>query len=449
MGIHQGAGGLQAGFQAVFVKAVAHPGAGKKAVLLALHGGHAGLRPDGGQVKHRVGVGVFAHHFGRVDGALRVQRHHHRLLHRQRLQLVQQVVQAHLGRLLAGTGRALVVPRSPGLFVLGQHGGVGVQHGVVGLVADGAEHRGFFGRRLVAQQRQRLVAVAGKHHRVKTFDLALGDHAHALLVAQHLVYRGVQAAVGDAGGDLVDILARAAGHGVPLRPVGDLDQAVVVAKPHHGGHGEGQHLVGRAAPDAAHHGQEIPVAELVGKALFAQKFAQGLQQRAVGLQVFTALRQLRGDAVEAHDVGQHAPKARVGQVAALGKHGGQAGAAPFQRAAAGRSAGRLHRKRHVGLGNRHVQGGEKRQQVGVGALVEHQKAGVHPKRGGHALRVGQGHVHGVGVAPKVVARFKQGDVGQPLQRVGGGQPGNARADDGHTRLAWAVCGRLGGGCARV
>jgi hypothetical protein len=45
--------------------------------------------------------------------------------------------------------------------------------------------------------------------------------------------------------------------------------------------------------------------------------------------------------------------------------------------------------------------GQQRDQAGVGALVEHQKAGVHAVRDALALRIGQGHIHRVGVAAKV------------------------------------------------
>jgi hypothetical protein len=70
-------------------------------------------------------------------------------------------------------------------------------------------------------------------------------------------------------------------------------------------------------------------------------------------------------------------KARVDQVAALGEHGREVGAAPLQCLAATR-ARHLHRERHVRLGRGHAQLGQQRDQVGVGALVEDQKARVHP-----------------------------------------------------------------------
>src|SRR3989344_3358261 len=52
------------------------------------------------------------------------------------------------------------------------------------------------------------------------------------------------------------------------------------------------------------------------------------------------------------------------------------------------SAMRVHRERHVRLGGLHAQLGQQADQVGVGALVEPQKAGVHP--------VGDGGARGIG-----------------------------------------------------
>ena len=80
--------------------------------------------------------------------------------------------------------------------------------------------------------------------------------------------------------------------------------------------------------------------------------------------------------------------------------------------------------------------------MGVGALVEHQKAGVHPKVDDLPLGIGQAHVHGVRVAAKVIAGLQQGDVGVVVQTVCSGQAGNARTHNGHAGS------RLRGGFAR-
>ena len=66
-----------------------------------------------------------------------------------------------------------------------------------------------------------------------------------------------------------------------------------------------------------------------------------------------------------------------------------------------------------------------RAQLRVGAVVEDQEAGVDTER----VAV-QRDVDRVGVAAEVVAGLEQGDLGLAGQRVGAGQAGDARADDG-------------------
>ena len=204
-----------------------------------------------------------------------------------------------------------------------------------------------------------------------------------------------------------------------------------MAEAHHRGHGKAQHLVGGAAPDAAQHGQKIPVAEFGRKALGHQKVTQRLHQGGLFTGLVELFRQRCGQAVEAQQVGQHAPEAAIEQVAALRKHRGQAGAAPLQLVgSAPARTGHLHRKRHVGGRNGHIQLRKQCQQVGIGALVEHQKTGVHTVGDG-AVGGGQGDVHRVGVATEIVSGFEQRDPRQPAQRVRHGQTGDAGADHGH------------------
>jgi hypothetical protein len=88
----------------------------------------------------------------------------------------------------------------------------------------------------------------------------------------------------------------------------------------------------------------------------------------------------------------------------------------------------LHRKRHVGLGRGNAQLGKQRNQLGVGAFVEHQKAGVHAMRH-RACGARQGDIHGVGMAAEVVARLEQGQCGLPAQAVGSGQTCDSGTDD--------------------
>jgi hypothetical protein len=85
---------------------------------------------------------------------------------------------------------------------------------------------------------------------------------------------------------------------------------------------------------------------------------------------------------------------------------------PLQRVAAGQRG--LHRERHVRGRQRHAQLGEQRLQLGVGALVEHEKTRVHGER--HFA--GQIDIHRVGVAAKVRARLEQRDLRAMAQGPG-------------------------------
>ena len=124
-----------------------------------------------------------------------------------------------------------------------------MQHGAIGLVANRAQQR-TLGLAGVCQQRQRLVGMRGQNHLVKGLAGALRDDAHAaaphLRVALYAQHGRVQSLVGNAGRDLVNIVARAALDRPPLRAVGNLQQAVVVAKADHRGHRKAQHLLNRA-----------------------------------------------------------------------------------------------------------------------------------------------------------------------------------------------------------
>jgi hypothetical protein len=250
-----------------------------------------------------------------------------------------------------------------------------VQHGAVRVIADGAEHLAFVGAG-VGQQRQRLVAVAGQHDLVETLLAVVGrDHHAGPAVARrqppHRAHRRGQPGVGDARQQLVDVVLRAAAHGVPLRPVVHLDQPVVVAEADHGADRETQHLVGRAGPDAADHRQEVAVAEAGAEAVAGQEVADRLVELGVG----AAFGQRRGQPVEAQDLGQHVPETRPQQVGALGEDAVQVRAAPLQ--PAGRQ---LDRKRHLRRRGRHPQGLEQPHQARVGAVVEDQEAGVDAPR---------------------------------------------------------------------
>ena len=149
--------------------------------------------------------------------------------------------------------------------------GVGVQHGAVGLVADGIQHQAFLHGGL-CQQTQRLVAVYSHHHGIKALNLLITGRTAAVDVDTGRVahdaphWRG-QTRVVHAAYQTLNILARTASDGEPLRPLAHLQQPVVVAKTNHGGDRKQQHLIGWAAPNAAQHRQKIPIAKRRAKAV--------------------------------------------------------------------------------------------------------------------------------------------------------------------------------------
>ncbi|KAG0926676.1 hypothetical protein G6F68_018466 [Rhizopus microsporus] len=75
---------------------------------------------------------------------------------------------------------------------MGQEAGVGVQHHVVVVVGNRAQHLAF-GRCGVRQQLEGLIAVAGEDHFVvMRLAVGRGDH-HACRLAHDLVHRAIQA----------------------------------------------------------------------------------------------------------------------------------------------------------------------------------------------------------------------------------------------------------------
>ena len=267
--------------------------------------------------------------------------------------------------------------------------------------------------------------MGGHNDLVKTLSACGGEHAHAICITLDALHGGVQAFVGDAHQNFFNIVPRTAGHGVPLRALVHLDQAMVVAKTNHGGHRELQHLVGRAAPDTAQHGQQIPVTESVTKAVCLQEVSQRLRQ----LVVLVALGQFRGQGIEANHIAQHEQEAGLEQVASLGKNGVEVGAIPFQLSTP-LCTRHLHRKRHVGLDGGHLQFFEQGDQTRISPLVVNQKSGVHAMCL-NARGCWQAHIDGMGMPTEIVPRFKQRDLRAALQVMRGRQtrdPGSHNGD---------------------
>mmetsp|Transcript_3279 Transcript_3279/g.11507 ORF Transcript_3279/g.11507 Transcript_3279/m.11507 type:complete len:308 (+) Transcript_3279:2464-3387(+) len=284
------------------------------------------------------------------------------------------------------------------------------------------------GRRGLVQQGEALVAVAGQDDSVEMLApaLALQHHIAARRRPEDRTHRRVQAHLMDRRQQRVDVMAGAAGDGPPLRTVIHLQQAVVVAKADQRADRELEHLRRRARPDAGDHGQQIPVAKRASEAMPLQEAADRLSQRG-----FIATRsECRAKAVEAQQVGEHAPEVRAQQVAALGEDRAQIAAAPLHVLAR-----HLGREAHVAFSDIDAQLLEQLDQQRVGAFVEDQEAGVHAVR--DAL---QRDVDRVGVAAGVVTGFEQRDVSVAAQRPGGRQAGDAAANN-RNALARLITGR--------
>jgi hypothetical protein len=124
-------------------------------------------------------------------------------------------------------------------------------------------------------------------------------------------------------------------------------------------------------------------------------------------------------AVESGDVVEHPEEARVEQVPLLGEEGSERRGPVLEVAPVA-----AHREAHVALLPGDAEPAQEREEVGVGALVEDDEAGVH--RHGAAALV---HVEGVGVAPHAGVGLEEDHVVTARQDVRRHQSGDPRADD--------------------
>jgi len=110
------------------MEAIACPSAAKISVLLALQRWNVRLRFDGRHVKNRVRVVKGAQDVFWCNGFCRVERDDDGLLKRDGLQLVDEVVQAHIGMvwLVWVKLHALVIPSRPRCFTLRRDSRCGV-----------------------------------------------------------------------------------------------------------------------------------------------------------------------------------------------------------------------------------------------------------------------------------------------------------------------------------
>ena len=135
-------------------------------------------------------VGIAAEHQRRVDVGAAVERDE------ERLRAVERLQQAHVvgQRDALGVGvEQVVVPGRARERRPRPHAPVEVQHGVVGLVGEGAEDLPLGGVG-IAEHGQRLVGVAGEEHRIEALVgealRTLARDAYTGRVAQHAAHRG-------------------------------------------------------------------------------------------------------------------------------------------------------------------------------------------------------------------------------------------------------------------
>ena len=155
--------------------------------------------------------------------------------------------------------------------------------------------------------------------------------------------------------------------------------------------------------------------EALAIALFVQISAQGL---LAGV----AVQQRRCLPVEAQNIAQQRPVTGIQQIAPPPEKAAQAVAAVFH---AGFRVG--DREAHGGGLTADAELRQQRLEARIGAVVEHDKAHVHGVVAVLAL-----HVHGEGVATQPGLGFEQRHLVVAAQIPGGGEAGDAAADNGDT-----------------
>ena len=337
-------------------------------------------------------------------------------------QALQQVHAVTHGAGLRRIRRQVRVPRRPCLAVARQQARIGMQHGVVGLVADRAEDVAL-GIAGIIQQVQRLVAVAGQHDLVEAFAAGIAAHAHAMGVAGDAAHRRGQPHLHVPVRDhRLDIAPRTATHHPPLRAAGQLQHVVVGHELDQVFRRERQHrLLGRG-PQRAGHRHQVLVAERSAIAVGVEVLAQRRARVVV-------VEQGRCFAIEARQVAQHAPEARRGQVAALAEQPVERGRVVFQP-----GARVLHREPHRGRLRGHAEFVEQAGQQRIVAGVVDDEASVHVERAAIDF-----DPMGVGVAAEVIVGLEQDDVVLARQQPRRRQAADPGTDDRDAHLSDPPC----------
>ncbi len=268
----------------------------------------------------------------------------------------------------------------------------------------------------IGQHGQGLVRVSRDHDMVENLgDAPVVLDGHAARPPRDGPGAGIQDdAIGVGRRQPPDIFAAAAGNGTPLRPVGELEQTMVLEEPDELAERMSTHAVGRRRPDGGRHRQKVMVQERLGIAVLVEI---GAKRQCFGGVI---LEQPRSLGVETPDVAQHAPEAGPECIGLLGEQAAQIGARIFQRTAIGGNG-----ERHVAGLRRDVQMPEQGDQIGIGLLVIHDEAGIDRYRAGRTVGL-----HGVGVTADPALAFENRDLMALAEKPGRRHAGDAGADDG-------------------
>jgi len=287
-----------------------------------------------------------------------------------------------------------------------------VQHHLVALEGDGAQHLVFQGIG-IAQQGQGLVAVGRHDDGVEAVLAGHMLHGDTRLVAADALHRAGQPQF-DPPARLhgFDVARRAPDHGAPLRPIIDLQHAMVVHEADEVLGREVENALRWRGPQRRSHRDQVGVAEQGRVALCRQV----VTQRRTGAGV---LQQRAGFAVEAQDLAHHPQKRRRQQVAALAEQAVEAGRVVFEAARFD-----LHAEAHGGVARGNAEFIEQGCEQRVVVRVVDDEPGVHP-----VTLARLHHLVGVGVATEPGFRLEQHHLVPVLQAPGGGKSGNTTADD--------------------
>jgi hypothetical protein len=317
-------------------------------------------------------------------------------------------------------GLAGEVPGGPAGFGFGHDALPGVEHDFVGLVGPGAEQALFVGVG-IPEQFQGLVGVGADDNVVETFFPTVGK-------AEVDAFRGSEDFFGGLAGEDVgfeepegpaDVGVAAAGDDAPLGAVFEGQQSVVLEKVEVGIGGEIGEAFGRGGPDGGAHGEEVAVAEDVGKVVLFEEGAEGeLAGGAVG--------EGRGaEASEAAEFAEEGPVVGGNEMSETGEDAAEGGAGVGVAAVL-----LVVAEGHVGVFEGDVPFGEKAAEMGVVPVIHDYEAGVDGCAGVGSVGNGQG----AGVAANSRIFLEEADPEVVLQQPGGGESGDAGADDGDPGL---------------